>query len=164
MSGEGFAGGGKTEGGTPDWAQDMAAQMAQRFEGETRGLRTDFISQLQQALTGDTATATRIPIIESAMEASRRSGAQAMEETEGELARTGLAGTPFGERIRSGTRADLGFQTSQIPSQFLLALQQMIPNFVLGQSQTAAGIPGSMQYQEGKNWKTGGGGGVIRTG
>lgn len=157
MSGGGamYGGGGKTEGGTPDWAQLMAGNMARRFEGESRGLRTDFISQLQQALTPDANAAAQLPIVASAIDASRRAGSQAMEETETELARTGLAGTPFGERIRSGTQADLGFQTSQIPAQFLAALQAMIPNFVLGQSQTAAGLPAAMSYQEGKDWKGG---------
>jgi hypothetical protein len=156
MSGGGAlqAGHSKSEqrGGTQEGASQLAMQMANQFFGETGPLRQDFTSLLQNALTGDTATAARLPIVASAMEASRKQGAQAMAGTEEELARTGLAGTPFGENIRSNTRANQEFQTSQIPSQFLGQLLNMIPGYVQGQGQTAMGVLPGLTYQKGDSW------------
>jgi hypothetical protein len=148
-----------SRGGTDPTAAHIATLLSAQYAKEVEPLRQDFISQLQTALTGDTDAAVRLPVIASAMEASRRAGSQAMQQTDEELARTGLAGTPFGVRTKSETGAQNAYNTSQIVPQFFAMLTQLIPDFVSGQSQAALQALPAIQYSKGDQYKWEAGGG-----
>jgi len=100
MGGGGGKGSQKATGGMPP----ELIQMIQRFETETRGLRGELIGEMTGALTGAGRPRVAMPMIGQMESASRRATSKALTETGTELARTGLAGTPFGERVMAETR------------------------------------------------------------
>lgn len=135
-------GGGKSSGSQKDPAATALANIAQQFAGETTPLRTGLISAFSQILSGQ---GTRLPVVSQAMESSRQAGSKATSDTSNELARMGLAGTPFGERVLSESRSGANQSTSQAGSNAIMQLFSMIPNFTLGQGQTAlSGLGGAV--------------------
>ena len=125
-------GGGKGGGG----ASSHLAHMAQAFFTESTPARQELLKQFEEVLTTG-GVGARQPIIRKAVEGSKRATSTSLQALEGDLARTGLAGTPFGENIRAGTRREGEFATSQIAPNMAMQLMQMIPNFLLGQSNVA---------------------------
>jgi hypothetical protein len=87
----------------------------------------------------------QVPIIAQALEASRRAGSQAQSGTRDELARTGLVGTPFGQSILSQGKRENSMNVANTQTDVMKTLYGMLPNFVLGQSQTAlSGLSGAV--------------------
>jgi hypothetical protein len=136
------AGGGKGSSDTSSPAADKLAGLAQQFATETGGLRTGLIDSMNEVLTTGGST---IPIISAAIEKSKQAASNATQQTEEQLAREGLSGTPFGAQVLAGTRQQgeqAAAQTSQSLAQQLFS---QIANFVLGQSQSAlSGLAGAI--------------------
>jgi len=87
----------------------------------------------------------QVPLISAAVEASRRAASKAQQGTQEELARTNLVGTPFGQRILAEGRREGNLAASQAKTDVMKSLFNIIPNFVLGQSQTAlSGLSGAV--------------------
>jgi hypothetical protein len=84
-----------------------------------------------------------LPAIQKAMEQSRRATSRAMTGTTESLAKTGLVGTPFGQRILAGTRLEGEQATGAVPGQVTAQLLQMLPGFITGQGQTVVSGLGS---------------------
>lgn len=121
-------------GGKGNEAGEDLADIAKQFFGETTPLRQEMIDQFMEALTTG-GVGARIPIINKALESSRRAESQTMQGTEENLARTNLAGTPFGAMVRSSTEQQGNLATSQIPTNIIAGMLQQIPGFITGTNQ-----------------------------
>lgn len=159
------AGGGKGESKTTSPAASALAKIAEMFTKETGGVRTGLIDAMQEVLaTGGSS----IPIISSAVDASRSATSRALQQTEEGLAQSGLAGTPFGEAILAGERGEGERSVAATQEGLAQNIFSMISNFVLGQGQTAlsglaGAIPGLSKTKEsakaiGGSGSVGGGG------
>ncbi len=115
---------------------DLLTQMAQQIFQETTPVRREFIGQLESALAGETEGGM-VPVISRAVESARQAASRTERATTEELARTGLSGTPFGASILGQTRAQGEQAATQTETNILSQLIAGIPNFVLGQAQTA---------------------------
>lgn len=135
-------GGGKEESKTSSKAAKTLARLAETFATETGGIRTGLIDAMQEVLaTGGSS----IPIISSAVDASRSASSRALSETEESLAQSGLAGTPFGETILAGERGEGERNVAATQEGLAQNIFGMISNFVLGQGQTAlSGLAGAI--------------------
>jgi hypothetical protein len=113
-------------------AQDLLLESVKRI-GEEQWSITKPIEQqwAQQALelmqTGGVQSYN--PIISSATEAVKRATSQAMKGTEASLATSGLAGTPYGERILAETGLQGSLTESQVASNTWNSLVAGIPSF-----------------------------------
>lgn len=142
MSGTLGIGGGKSSGKQTDPTGLALASIAKGFNKEIGGLRRDLISQLNEVLT---TGGSRLPLFSQAEEQSRLASSNALRQTEGDLYRQGLAGTPFGASIMGQTRQQGEQAVSSTHNAILQQLFNMIPNFVLGQSQAAlSGLGGAV--------------------
>lgn len=140
------AGGGKGSGSTTQVVDSAAAntlaKLAEQFTTETAGVRTGLIDTMKEVLSTGGST---IPIISRAVESTRREASKATEETEEDLARNKLAGTPFGEMIRANAKREGNIAAGQTQQSLASAIFNLIPNFILGQSQTAlSGLAGAV--------------------
>lgn len=87
----------------------------------------------------------QVPIISQALEAVRRASSQSQQGTQEELARTGLTGTPFGQNILATGKREGNLAAANTQTDIMKSLYNLIPNFVLGQSQTAlSGLSGAV--------------------
>jgi hypothetical protein len=116
------------------------AQLALGFAEETEGLRGSIVSELENALKGGISE-TQQSLISGAIEQSLQAGSQAREQVSDELARTGLAGTPFGisqlaSTIQAGNQATSQVGTG-LKNQIYQAAMQMAGSYATGQAQTA---------------------------
>jgi len=151
----GIGGGkGSSSSSTSSAAADSLANLAKQFAGETEGIRTGLIDAMQEVLSSGGSS---VPIIARSVDASKQAASNALNETSNDLARSGLAGTPFGENIRASTRQS-GEQSAALTGESMAQnIFSMISNFILGQSQTstsglAGAIPGmNTQNQSGKS-------------
>jgi len=144
------AGGGKGESKTSSKAAKILARLAEQFSTETGGIRTDLIDAMQEVLT---TGGSSVPIISSAVDASRSASSRALQQTEESLATSGLAGTPFGETILAGERGEGERSVAATQEGLAQNIFGMISNFVLGQGQTAlsglaGAIPGMQKTSE----------------
>ncbi len=90
-------------------------------------------------------TSPAVPIISRAVEQSRRASSKALSDTDKELAQQGLAGTPFGAMIKANQRREGNIAAGQTQQSLAQAIFNMIPNFLLGQGQTAlSGLAGAI--------------------
>lgn len=112
--------------------------LAKQLFGETEGLRTG-INDLFSSILKTGGSQATTPIISNAVEASQRATSKTLAQTDEELARTGLAGTPFGANTRAGVLQEGNLSTSQIGPQIAMSLLQMIPGYLTGGLQTAFG-------------------------
>jgi hypothetical protein len=131
---------GKRAGGSEGQANKTLADLALGFAEETSGLRGDIVSELEDALQGGISE-TQQSLISGAIEQSLQAGSQAREQVSDELARTGLAGTPFGisqlaSTIQAGNQATSQVGTD-LKNQIYNAAMQMAGNYATGQAQTA---------------------------
>lgn len=115
-------------------AADKLAQLAELFSSETKGIREGLIGNMAEILKTGGST---IPIISQAVEQSRRAGSQALSQTQNDLALQGLSGTPFGSQILANTRLNSEANAAKAQQALALEIFNMIPNFILGQSQTS---------------------------
>ena len=81
----------------------------------------------------------QVPMIAKAVEASKQATSKATQGLDAEMARAGLSGTPFGIMMKNNARQSGSLATSQIPTNIAQQILAMIPNFILGQGQTAMG-------------------------
>lgn len=125
----------ETQGMNQGFYNVLAGMITQLFE-ETTGLRSDLIGQMEAALRGETGGGM-VPVISSAVESARQAASRTERATTEELARTGLSGTPFGASILGQTRAQGEQAATQTETNILQQLIAGVPNFVLGQGQTA---------------------------
>jgi len=117
-------------------SNEALAKLAEGFAQETTGARQGLLKAMEDVLaTGG----TNVPIISSSIDASRRASSNALKATNEDLARTGLAGTPFGENIRAGQTQEGQLASAAEGEKLAQAIFQMIPNLVLGQGQNAMG-------------------------
>ena len=94
----------------------------------------------------------QIPIIAQAQEQQRRAASQAMRGTQEEMARTGLAGTPFGQMIEAQQR-QAGAQAVQgVESNIIQQMLSMIPGYTQGQSTAIMGATPGLREQSSKGW------------
>jgi len=112
------------------------AKMAKRFEEETRASRQGLAGMFEEIIKTGGSQATT-PIISNAVESSQRAGSKTLQQVDENLARSGLAGTPFGAMTRANALQESEYNTSQIGPSMAMKILQMIPNYVLGQGQTA---------------------------
>lgn len=137
-------GGGKSSGSQSDPAASTLSRIAKQFATETGDIRTGIIQQFADVLQGG-QTAAQVPIIAQAVEATRRASSEAQEGTQEELARTNLVGTPFGQNILASGRREGNLAAAGTKTDITKMLYNLIPNFVLGQSQTAlSGLSGAV--------------------
>ena len=128
--------------------------IAQQFMGETSDLRTGFIDQLTEALeTG--GVGARIPIIARAMEGTREAGSKAMTSTAEELARSRLAGTPFGEKIMAGERRQAEIAPQNTRTQIIQQMLAQMPGFLTGTNQTIIAGAGATTGQPSSSFQAG---------
>ena len=141
-------GGGKAPDAGP--GETALADIATQLFAETSPLRNDLISQFSELLnTG--GVGAQVPIISQALESVKRASATNLEDLDEELARTGLAGTPFGAGIRSEAQTSASIKASQIPTDFARQFLQLIPSFVLGQGQqVVSGLSGVASAEVGR--------------
>ena len=111
------------------------ADIANAFYLETTPLRRNLISQMDEALTTG-GIGARIPLIAKSQEASKRATSSALQQTDEDLARSRLAGTPFGAQARSDVLQRGEINTAMIPTNIVAQMLQTIPGFVTGANQT----------------------------
>lgn len=137
-----------------------------RTQRQIEGLRAQLAevapSEREIAIYGDAPPGEApggglIPIISAAQEAGKSSVARTGLQTREELARTGLAGTPFGEAILAATRQKGAFDVSQISPNISMDFLKAIPGFVTGTQQTVAsgGAALGTSQQSGKGFSAG---------
>ena len=135
-------GGGKGQEQVESPAANALMDLARTFATETTGVRTGLVNAMQEVLS---TGGSKLPIISRSVEASRREGSKALQGTKDENARTGLSGTPFGSQILATQRREGNIAAGKTEQSLAQAILNMIPNFVLGQSQTAlSGLSGAI--------------------
>ncbi len=129
-------------------------QIIQGFWKETGEMRGELQSQMLEMLTTGGAGA-RVPIVSRAEEAQRRASSQALTQLDERLAQKGLAGTPFGEQIRSqqelaGRQAVAGVGPA-MASEWIKG----IPGYTLGAAQAIMGSLGGTREStsKSKSWQ-----------
>jgi len=131
---------GKSSSSTSSPTANTLAALASQFARETAPVRNTLLADMESVLKGGNFRANQ-PIIGKAVESSMQAASRARRETSDELARTGLAGTPFGVGELAKVIQEGEQKTSQIAPQMQYdinnLLLQMIPNFILGQASNA---------------------------
>lgn len=131
------ASGGSGKVDVPEGVNKLEAITKRLFQ-ESQGVRKESLSQVEEALkTG--GVGARIPIIQRAVEAANASSSQAQTGTEESLARVGLTGTPYGQRILAGQKQQGAFAASQIPTDYVQQLIQQAPAIGLNYAQAGIG-------------------------
>jgi len=87
-------------GGGDNKSADLLQHLSVQREMLMRPQLTEALGMLQSLFTTG-GTQPRQGVVQSAMDRSMRAGTQAREKTSEDLARTGIAGTPFGQDIMS---------------------------------------------------------------
>lgn len=142
--------GGKGKTKTTSPAAGSAMRMAEQFAGETTDVRTGLLDAMQEVLS---TGGSNIPIISRSVERSLQEGSRATAKTEEEIAQSGFAGTPFGEKILAESRMSSEIAAGNTAQSLAQMIFNMIPNFILGQGQTAlsglvSAIPGLSTTRE----------------
>lgn len=120
--------------GGGDASKDLG-KIAKEFFKETKDIRGELEDQFLEALTTG-GVGARIPIIEKAQEASRMATSNSLQQLDTQLAQSGLAGTPFGNRIRADALMSGRRETAMIPTNIVGQLLQQVPGYVTGANQT----------------------------
>lgn len=98
-------------------------------------LYSDFVNQMLELLqTG--GISAQVPMISNAVEQNRTAASNALVDLDKRLAQMGLAGTPFGERVRGETQMQGELAVSQTPFDVYRQLLSMLPGFLTGQGNT----------------------------
>lgn len=155
-------------------ATRQLARFGRSFQRTSRGARKSYFDQLEEALnTG--GVGARIPIIQRAIEASNASSSKTLGSTQDSLARSGLVGTPEGQRILAQVRQQGAYQSEQTPTNIINQLLAQAPNAVLGSASnitsglqsaaaTEGGLQASNQAQEAASQSAVVGGGAAAAG
>ena len=122
--------GGKSSSSTSSPYAGVLASIAEQINKETDPLRTQFLSQLSQVLSGNTSTSSTIPLIQSGVASARQAGASSISSAQGYLAQSGVARSPFAAAIMSLTNQANTANIGNVPLQ--------VANTMLGETSTAA--------------------------
>jgi hypothetical protein len=80
-----------------------------------------------------------LPWITRALDASRSSASQGLQDTRQNLARTGEGASSFGQQELDTAKTSAGDQANQIPSQMIMDFLKGAPSFAMGTSKLASG-------------------------
>lgn len=140
-------GGGKSSGQT---GQNLLP-FAKAFEGETRPLRSQLFGNITEALRSG-GVGANVPIIQSSVSAARSSLGEALRGSSEGLSRSGLQGTPFGQRQMAQSRQQGMMGISQIPTQLAQQLIQMATTGVglAGGTLSPLGSAGTSSSKQGR--------------
>lgn len=128
-----MGGGGKKESSSET---DYLGQYARALFNQTSPLRKEFTDQSLEALkTG--GIGAQIPLIARAVEASKAQTSQNLQTTQENLAKSRLAGTPFGQAIMAGSRIAGDQATARIPTDYAQGFISQIPGFIGAMTGTA---------------------------
>ena len=116
-----------------DFTQKITSMQIERNEVQSVSESIPIYGELESS---DSTPSSLIPIISSAVEASKRAGATSLRETQDQLAAMGLTGTPFADAILASARTQSAYDTSQIAPNITSQFLQMIPSFITGTGQT----------------------------
>lgn len=152
---------GKGETTTNSAAADSLAKMAQDFGIETTPSRQGILNMIQDVQATGTSDSA---LSKATVESQRMATSRAIASIKDDMARQGLAGTPFGENIIANTRQSGELAVAAATQELARGILSMAPNFVLGLQQTAgqgfaSAIPGQMSVNERAFGQTLGGGG-----
>src|SRR6267142_2085665 len=114
-------------------------QMAKNINAEVDPTRKLLGEQFAEALSTG-GVGAHIPIINRAVENSRVANANALRQLDDSMGRFNMAGTPYGQAIRSNTMLSGELATVNIPTDFAKAFISMAPSWSIG----AAGPIASM--------------------
>ena len=117
------------KGETPQTGQLDA--LIKEFADVSRPAREELFGQVSEALTTG-GVGARIPIISKSVEASKAATSQALKQIDESLARSGLATSPFGARVRAGEVSRGARATAAIPTNIAQQLISFAPNLVTG--------------------------------
>jgi hypothetical protein len=139
------AGGGKTSSSSSStsspWADVLGKIGLQEWRMAKPAIST-YNQQAAEALKTGGVNAN-IPSINAAVDASRQSSSQSETQLREQLARSGLAGTPFAETIMAQTQGGDAARTGAIPAEATQAfIGQAVPQLE-GQAGRAAGAIGT---------------------
>ena len=139
-------GGGKKENSSQT---DDLGQYARLLFNETARLRNELTAQGLEALqTG--GISARLPIIARALEASKSAASQSRQQTIDSLARSNLAGTPFGQAILAQQEIQGNQHTADIPTQYASNVIGLIPQYITALTgQGITGLGGAASAQTG---------------
>lgn len=99
--------------------------------GGSQRLSNELVRQLSEALrTG--GVGAQIPIIGQAVSAANQATSSALRDTQGSLASSGLARTPYGQRILADTRLSGAQQAARIPTDIAQSFIAQTPQYSLG--------------------------------
>lgn len=124
-------------GKSPSTSASKAGEgFAKELQEQSRPLRQELFTQLLEGLqTG--GVGAQIPIIQRSVEQSRVAGSNSLRQLDEQLALSGLAGTPFGERSRAETVRLNEQNTASIPTNIVQQFIGQAPSLVTGTGQTA---------------------------
>lgn len=109
----------------------------------SQGLNNELVSQLSEALrTG--GIGAQIPIIGQAVGNAKEATSQAMQGTTDELSRSGLARSPYGQRILAQTGMQGAQDVAKLPTDIAQNFINQAPQF---SSQLLGQILGTLQKQ-----------------
>src|SRR5882757_1596885 len=113
-----MASGGKSSSSTSSAFGDILGGIAQKINKEVDPVRKMFLGQMKQVLSGDMFTNSNLPLIQSGVAAARQAGAASRTSTQGNLATSGVAQSPFAAAIMSmtdqGTNENIGAVPRQV--------------------------------------------------
>jgi hypothetical protein len=123
------------KGGSQTPSSQALEEISRAMFAETTPMRQEFWRQAESILkTG--GTGAYAPLISRAVESTRRATSETMRGLDERLAVMGLAGTPFGERVRAETARAGEAEAARIPAATFQSMLPMIVNAMLGQGQT----------------------------
>lgn len=136
----GIIGGGKARGGSES-GQDVLPFLQQ--SGTLQDfvpVQNEFFTQVGEALrTG--GVGAQLPMVSRSVEESRSALTRSLAQTEDDLARTGLARTPFGANVLAQTRQSGEQAVARIPTDFANQLITQTPQLIQG---TLGAVLGSL--------------------
>jgi hypothetical protein len=97
--------------------------------GGVQGVSSGYGGMLESALKGQ-GSAGNIPIIQQAVERSKQATSQTLAGTSDDLARSGLAGTPFGQAIMAQTQQQGNQAAARTETDLLSQLIAQVPAFL----------------------------------
>jgi len=123
--------------GTPQMALDaITSQLA-----GAQGVSSGYGGMLESALKGQ-GSAGNIPIIQQAVERSKQAASQSLAGTSDDLARSGLAGTPFGQAIMAQTQQQGNQAAARTETDMLSQLIAQVPAFLAQNATTINALTG----------------------
>lgn len=143
-----MGGGGKASGGGGDGlATQKLADISEKTFNMTSPLVKELITQGMTELQSG-GIGTNIPLVQNAVESSKKSLSDTLAGIKESLATSGLADSPFGANILTGAKMSGEQGVNQTGNQAATWLLNSLPSFVLGaQGQGIQGMEGASRSQ-----------------